>query len=165
MYREKDFLLMEVYNEKGKRIGFIKDMIIELEKDEVLGFVIISYNLFKGYSHILKENIISFEEKMIVRKESKGEEAHFNNIKSKHVIDEEKNILGFIEDIIFTENFKINGVIISTGCISNFLYGKKIVLPKDLVISQDIIIYKNKKNKIDLVNLPNNIIKKESIDG
>ena len=65
MYREKDFLLMEVYNEKGKRIGFINDMIIELEKDEVMGFVIISYNLFKGYSHILKENIISFEEKMI----------------------------------------------------------------------------------------------------
>ncbi|STA92221.1 PRC-barrel domain-containing protein [Clostridium cochlearium] len=61
-------MLMEVYNEKGKRIGFIKDIIIKLEKEEVLGFVIISYNLFKGYSHILKEDIISFGEKIIVKK-------------------------------------------------------------------------------------------------
>ncbi|RXM72672.1 PRC-barrel domain-containing protein [Clostridium tetani] len=165
MYRKKDFLLMEVYNEKDKRIGFIKDMIIQLEEEKILGFVIISYNLFKGYSHILKEDIISFKENMRVRKESKGEEIHFNSIKSKHVIDEEENILGFIEDIVFTEDFKVNGVIISTGYISNFLYGKKVVLPKDLIVSEENIIYKNRKDKINFVNLPNNIIKKENIDG
>lgn len=164
MYRRKDFLLMEVYNEKGKRIGFIKDIIIKLEKEEVLGFVIISYNLFKGYSHILKEDIISFGEKIIVKKESKGEEVHFNDIKSKHVIDEEGNILGFIEDVFFSEDFKINGVIISTGYISNFLHGKKIVLPEDLIISGHNIIYKNRKDKIKFTNLPSNIIKKENVD-
>lgn len=164
MYRRKDFLLMEVYNEKGKRIGFIKDIIIKLEKEEVLGFVIISYNLFKGYSHILKEDIISFGEKIIVKKESKGEEVHFNDIKSKHVIDEDGNILGFIEDVFFSEDFKINGVIISTGYISNFLHGKKIVLPEDLIISDYNIIYKNRKDKIKFTNLPSNIIKKENVD-
>lgn len=165
MYRKKDFLLMEVYNENDKRIGFIKDVLVQLSEEKVLGFVLTSYNLFKGCTHVLKEDIIYFQENMKVRKESKGEEEHFSNIKSKYVIDEMGSILGFIEDIVFTEDFKINGIIISTGYISNFLYGKKIVLPKDLRVLEDKIIYKNKKSKINFTSLPNNIIKEENIHG
>ena len=156
---------MEVYNEEGKRIGFIKDLLVKLDEGKVLGFVLTSYNLFKGCSHVLKKDIISFQESMKVKKEYRGEETNFNNIRSKYVIDETGNILGFIEDIIFTEDFIINGVVISTGYISNFLYGKKIVLPKDLKVLEDKIVYKNRKSKIKFTNLPNDIVKEEKIHG
>ena len=58
MFRTKDFILMDVINIKGKKIGFINDIIVDFKSGEVKGFVISSYKLFQKTLSVLKEDII-----------------------------------------------------------------------------------------------------------
>lgn len=158
MYRKKDFLFMKVSNIKGKSIGFIKDIIVDFNIGAVLGFSITSYMIFAPPLFILKNDILSFNDIMIVNSCSKGTFLNFSDIVYMNVIDLHGNIIGLVEDIIFDEEtFLIYGVIVSTGYITNFLHGKKIFLVKDIIIGKDYILYHGNKDKLIFSNIPGNV--------
>lgn len=159
MYRKKDFIFMKVSNINGRSIGFIKDIIVDFNIGAVLGFSITSYMIFAPSLYILKNDILSFNDIMIVNSCNKGSFLHLNDIIYMSIIDLHGNIIGLVEDIIFDEKtFLIYGVIVSTGYITNFLYGKKIFLIKDIIIGRDYILYHGDKDKLIFSNTPGNIL-------
>ncbi|GAA0722090.1 hypothetical protein GCM10008905_13220 [Clostridium malenominatum] len=159
MYRKKDFLFMDVFDVKGKNIGCIKDLIVDFNRGIVLGFTIISYRIFQATQYILKEDIISFNNHMVVSKCRKGSLIGLSEIKLMDVIDLEGNIVGTLEDIIFEgKNFVINGIVIWTGYLASLLYGKKIALIKDIILGEDSILYFGNKETISFSNTPSTIL-------
>ena len=63
------------------------------------------------------------------------------------IFDREGNNIGIAEDIIFDEeNYKINGLIVSTGILRNFVYGKNIFLIRELILGDENLLYVGDQN-------------------
>jgi uncharacterized protein YrrD len=155
MYRKKDFNYMDVLHIGGKKVGFINDLLLDVNEKRVRGFVISSYSMFAKTVYILKEDIISFNTSMIVSGTSRKKYLPFSIIKNMDVRDNCGNILGMVEEIIFEpQDFEIKGLVISTGLLSNFLNGKKIVLLSKLIIGDESLLYLDDCGKINFTSVP-----------
>lgn len=159
MYRSKDFILMDVININGKRIGFIDDILVDFHSGYVTGFSISASKLFKKSISVEKENILTFNGKMVVNKISYNKFLKFSDFKGMDVIDCNGNIIGMFEDIIFNSyDFKINGVIISRGFLGNIISGKRVHLIKDLILGDKNILYFGGSDNIKFITLPHEIL-------
>lgn len=158
MYRSKDFLLMEVLNIQGKRMGFINDILINFNRGYIEGFGVCCSNLLNKNMSILKEDIISFNDNMIVKKSVKEEKLRFFKLKGMEVIDRYGDNMGIVEDIIFDDNsFEIYGLILSRGLINNFINGKKVLLIRQLLLGDRDILYYGDESKIKFKTMPHHI--------
>ncbi|AJA48221.1 hypothetical protein CPAST_c21510 [Clostridium pasteurianum DSM 525 = ATCC 6013] len=154
MYRRKDFMWMYVYDLQGKKLGFIRDLIIDMNENSVKGFVVSGMSLLKSVSTVLVKDIVSFNKYMIVKKLSKDNYLKFNNIRGLDVIDNSGNVEGIVEEIIFQiSNFKIKGLIISRGILCNFKEGKKVILQRDYIIGDRNILHIDKNKKFNFVTV------------
>ena len=159
MYRAKDFYMMEVKDIQGKKLGFIKDIDIDFNKQCLVGFILSSYNIFQREVKVLIEDIIIFNDIMVVKKTSREKTLKLNSIKGMDVIDKNNNILGMVEEIIFDAiDFKIQGLIISSGIVKNFISGKRILLLKNLILGDRSILCINDNKKIEFFSRPHKII-------
>lgn len=166
MYRKKDFLFMNVSNVRGKSMGFIKDLSVDFHIGGVIGFLISSYSLFQSSVYVSKEDIICFNKHMIANSCHKGKYLNFEEIKGMNIIDIKGNMIGMVEDIIFNEDtFVIQGVIVSTGYATNFLYGKKVLLIKDLLLGDNHILYHSKSSNVNFTNLPSRLFREEDANA
>ncbi|MCC5440092.1 PRC-barrel domain-containing protein, partial [Clostridium botulinum] len=43
MYRSKYFKYMNVYYSNGKKVGFIKDILLDFNEERIIGFCVSSY--------------------------------------------------------------------------------------------------------------------------
>nr|WP_242978064.1 PRC-barrel domain-containing protein [Clostridium botulinum] len=126
MYRSKYFKYMNVYYSNGKKVGFIKDILLDFNEERIIGFCVSSYKILNKNNIVLVEDIISINKNMVVKKLERGKYLSFNDIKHLEVIDIEGVLMGVIEDIIINEgNFRIVAIIISMGFLNNFIKGKK----------------------------------------
>jgi uncharacterized protein YrrD len=158
MFRAKDFMLMDVVDIRGRKIGFIKDIVIDFHNGVVIGFMVSSYKLFQNTVCVLKEDIVSFNKSMIVNKLTKKQYLGFDNIKNMDIINSHGDIIGMAEDILFKEfTFKIHGVIVSTGFIKNLITGKKILLINNLILGEANILYYINKDNIDFISVPHKL--------
>lgn len=159
MFRYKDFNLMNVIDIKGKKIGYIDDIIINFHKGSVEGFSICSRGIIGKKTNVLKKDIVSFNESMIIKLITKDNFLYFKDIKNMDVIDNEGKIHGTVEDILFNkDSFQINGLILSTGIIKNFIYGKKIILFERLILGENNICYIKNNEELILNTLPHKLI-------
>jgi uncharacterized protein YrrD len=143
----KDFIFMDVVNVAGKKMGFIKDVLIDFNSEEVKGFVMSPYKIYNKNEYVLKENVISFNTVMIIIGSSKNNSLEFQRIKNMDIFDREGSIVGIAEDIIFNEeNYKISGLIVSTGILRNFTYGKNIFLIRELILGDENLLYIGNRN-------------------
>ncbi|MCC5418350.1 PRC-barrel domain-containing protein, partial [Clostridium botulinum] len=116
MYRSKYFKYMNVYYSNGKKVGFIKDILLDFNEERIIGFCVSSYKILNKNNIVLVEDIISINKNMVVKKLERGKYLSFNDIKHLEVIDIEGVLMGVIEDIIINEgNFRIVAIIISMG--------------------------------------------------
>ena len=162
MFRTKDFILMDVINIKGKKIGFINDIIVDFKSGEVKGFVISSYKLFQKTLSVLKEDIVSFNKAMVVGKCRKNKFFTFSNIKNMDIINRYGEIIGMTEDILFQEfNFKIQALVVSTGFIKNLFIGKKILLVNSIIIGEQSILYYSNKANIDFISVAHKLFEED----
>ncbi|AYD40122.1 photosystem reaction center subunit H [Clostridium fermenticellae] len=165
MYRSKDFMLMEVIDLTGKKLGLINDIIVDFDSRKVLGFSVSSNNWFGKNISILFEDIVSFNSVMIVAKATNGDFLNFKDVKGIDVRDREENIIGIVEDIMFEEKkFNILTLVVSTGIINNFIYGKKIVLVKDIILGDKNIFLNKRSENVSLLSLPHRLFKEDDLD-
>ncbi|MCM0648772.1 PRC-barrel domain-containing protein [Clostridium swellfunianum] len=163
MFKTKDFMLMDVVDIRGKKIGFINDIIIDFKKGDVKGFVVSSYSFFQKTLCVLKEDIVSFNKSMIVSRVLKDKLFTFSKIKGMDIINCSGNILGMAEDILFHEfTFKIQGLVVSTGFIKNLLVGKKILLVNSFIIGEQSILYYSAKSKVEFISVPHKLFAEEN---
>lgn len=159
MYKSKDFILMDVVNIEGKKVGVIKDILIDFNKGFIIGFSILPINIFKKNLCVLKENIITFNSNMVVKDTTEEEKFKFSNLKGMDVINSKGDVIGMVEDVIFNNNdFKIKGVVISTGFIRNLIYGKKVYLINQLILGEENILYFKEKNNICINSMPHKLL-------
>lgn len=159
MYRSKDFILMDVINLKGRKVGFVKDILIDFHKGYVIGFCISPYKIFGKSLFVLMEDILSFNSNMVIKNTSSGVGFKISQIKGMDVIDNKGNILGMVEDIIFKDNeFSLSGIVVSRGFIRNLIYGKKIYLMQDLILGDKNIAYLGDEGKITFVTMAHEVL-------
>lgn len=153
MYRSKDFQYMDVFDIKGKRIGFVKDIVLDFHKGNMLGFYVNSYKIFNKNNNVLLKDIVYINKNIVIKRISKGKFLRFKDIKHMDVIDLENNILGILDDLIIDEKtFKITGIIVSTGLLNNFIQGKKIIALDNVILGEENLLYlSNPNNNINLV--------------
>jgi len=142
MFKSKDFIFMDVVSANGRKIGFIRDLLIDFNKGVVIGFVISPYKLFHKSLSVLKEDIIYFNKHMVVKKVERSKHLCMHSFINMDVIDKCRNVFGMVEDITFTrDTFEIKGVIVSSGFITNLLRGKRVMLINELILGEENILY------------------------
>ena len=157
MIKTRDFYLMKVYDTKGKCLGAINDIVIDFYKGKVEGFLISNLSIFSKKNFINKENIISFEDVMIVTKLEVYKGLSFNSIKYMDIIDSKNIMKGVLEDLIIDKkDLFIKGMVMSSGIIDTMFKGKEIILPSECILCDDFILYKGKEY-IKLQTLPHNL--------
>lgn len=149
---------MDVISVKGKKLGFVNDILIDFNKKKVVGFSIATLGLFKKDINVMTENIVSFNSVMIITDLSKGKFLEFKQVKGMDVKDRDGNIIGMIEDVLFDEvTFIMGAVIISTGFITNFISGKKVILINDLMLGEKNMLYSRRNEKLKFSSLPHKL--------
>ncbi|MGE5629277.1 MAG: PRC-barrel domain-containing protein [Solirubrobacterales bacterium] len=157
MYKSKDFSLMEVIHIKNNRIGFIKDLLIDFNGKRIMGFEISCYDFFNKKLNVMKEDIISFDNSMVIKNTCQSKYLSFKNIRGIDIWDINGNMLGMLEDIIFEErNFKIYGVILCSGLLNNYFKGKEILLAEELILGDNSMLCFGSR-KICFSSKPHNI--------
>ncbi|HEY8889576.1 MAG TPA: PRC-barrel domain-containing protein [Clostridium sp.] len=165
MFKSKKFIFMDVVSVDGKKIGFIRDLLIDFNNGKVLGFVISPYNFFSKNLSVLKEDIIYFNKHMVVKKVEKSRKLCLHSFINMDVIDKCGNIFGMVEDINFTyDTFEIKGVIVSSGFIPNLLRGKRIMLINELILGEENILYIPHSEEYYFKSMPHNFFVKEKIN-
>jgi uncharacterized protein YrrD len=158
MFRTKDFVLMDVEDVRGKRIGFIKDILINFNNGEITGFLISPYNLFIRNSCVSSNDIVSFSKTMIIKKTSGKITLRLKECLGMEVVDVKGNVMGILEDVIFDHEYGVKGLIISSGFISKLFKGKKIVLIQEVIVGEDNIIYLGQNEKVNLISVPHKLM-------
>ena len=147
MYSVNDLENLRVYNLKGKYLGVVWDLALSFKESRVIGLYIKSNGMRNKKIMACVEDILAIGDSIIVSKVVDVEGVLFREIKYKEVINERNSILGIIEDIYIDEiEFSILGVAISSGIIRNFIEGKRIVLPYEIIIGEEQCICKSKGN-------------------
>ncbi|MDP4145398.1 MAG: PRC-barrel domain-containing protein [Bacillota bacterium] len=153
MYRIKSFMLMNVENTQGKKIGYINDLLINFYERKVTGFEVTPYSMLKKCAYVQLEDVISYNKKMIVNRLSTRRSIPFSYIRNMDVIDKHGSIIGMVEDIMFdSSNFEIQGMIVSTGLVQNLTKGKKIILQKECIIGCENVFYFGDNNKLNFIS-------------
>ncbi|MCR3757888.1 PRC-barrel domain-containing protein [Clostridium felsineum] len=166
MIRSKKFINADVYSTEGKKIGIVDDIILNFNSGFVIGFKINKGKLFNKKCCISRENLVSFNSKMIVKfEEYKGTYIEFNNIRNMDVVNNDGTILGMVEEIIFDEkNFKIKGIIVSRGFFANLVSGKKVILEGNYMLGKENLFCFTEDKKLNFVRLFHSISMEDDED-
>ena len=157
MYKSKDFIFMDVVSIDGKKIGFIRDLLIDFNKGKVIGFVVSPYKFYHKNVSVLIEDIIYFNKYMVVKKVEKNKYLCLHSFVSMDVIDKCRNVYGMVEDITFScDTFKIKGIIVSSGFITNLLRGKRIMLINELILGEENLLYLSNCDEYSFKSMPHN---------
>lgn len=161
MFKSRDFIYMDVIDINGKNLGYIKDILINFSKEEVVGFKVNPYKFISKDFNILKEDIIYYNSKMLVSKVTKENYLQFSKLKNMYVLDKHCNILGMVNDIIFCgKTFKLKGISIKSGTITSIFKERKVLLVKNLILGEDNLLYFGTEDKFKLVCTPHNNLSK-----
>jgi uncharacterized protein YrrD len=158
MFKCKDFFMMDVVDINGRKIGFINDLLLNFHEKKIKGFSICSYSIFSRNVDVRTEDIISFNKTMIIRKASKEKNIRFNEIKGFDVVDIKGKLLGYVDDVLFDEEYELKAFIVTTGFIKKFLKGKFIVLSTELILGEYNFLYFGDSKKMNLVCIPQKAI-------
>lgn len=154
----RDYIYMDVVDINGKRLGYIKDILINFHEKKVIGFDITPYKLFGKNFNVMKEDVLYFNKYMVVKKISKEKCLKFEDINKMYVIDRNSNILGVVKDLIFDEDeMNIQGVIIATNILNLFLK-RQVLLAKNLILGEKNLFYMSTEEKINLECIPNKFL-------
>lgn len=161
MFKSKDFIFMDVVSVEGKKIGFIKDLLINFNSGKVTGFEISPYKFYHKNVSVLKEDIIYFNKHMVVKKIEKNKYLRLHSFINMDVIDKCRNVFGIVEDITFTcDTFEIKGIIVSSGFIANLLRGKRIMPIKELILGEENLLSLSNSDKYCFKSMPHNFFVK-----
>ena len=157
MFKSKDFKFMDVVNVYGRKIGFVTDLLIDFNNGKVIGFEVSPTKLFHKNVSVLKEDIIYFNNCMVIKKVDKNKHLCLRSFINMDVIDKCRNIFGMVEDITFTgDTFEIKGIIVSSGIITNLIRGKRIMLINELILGEENILYNSTNHQYSFKSMPHN---------
>lgn len=160
MLRSRDFYLVKVYNLKGKYLGVVEDIVVDFNSGIINGLLISGISILKKNNYIQVEDIISFQECIIVKNTSRvkvKEILCFKDIKYMDIINATNVMIGVLEDIIIDlKDFTIKGLIMSSGIFDKMIKGKEIINIKSSILCESYILYSG-GNSVVFQTLPHNL--------
>lgn len=157
MLKTRDFYLMKVYDSKGKYLGVINDLSIDFNEGKVKGFIISTFSLVKKRNFAAIEDILSFEEVLIVTGLRVVEGLKFKEIKYMDILNKVNVMKGVLEDLVIDKkDYSIHGLIISSGVFDRMFKGKEIILLKSCTLCEDYILYTG-EDGVRFKTLPHNL--------
>lgn len=164
LYRIRDFKYLDVYDEKGKKVGVVKDVAINYNKKIIDGFII-STKIFSKKNYVRIQDIVAIGESIISKKVSIYNGIRFGDIKGIDIINKNGNLLGTLDEFLINEiDFSIKCLIVSTGTFYKFVTGKKIFLLEDTILGNKNILYCGNED-ICLKLMPYNFRKQVNDNG
>ena len=158
LYRIKDFICKDVQDVKGKRIGTIKDIVLDISQNKVIGFEVSATSFTNDCFIVPIESVLYFDKSFIIEKNNISKRVEFHSIKSLDIVDIFGNMIGVLEDVLLdTKNLKIKGFISSMGFIKSYIYGKSILLSKDLLFGEECILFTPKNKTYSMISSPHSI--------
>jgi uncharacterized protein YrrD len=147
---------MNVCDLNGKNLGFINDLILNLQEKKITGFELYCRKFLNNNVTVLCNDIVCFDKCMIVKEiqNAKTKYLNFKEICNTDIVNEKGQIVGLAQDILIDENnFIIKGIVVSKGIINDFICGKKIILIDQLCFGDRSILGKisNEKISFDVV--------------
>lgn len=141
MDTSRSFYMKKVYSFKGKKLGVIKDIILDLKNKSVLGFKVSDYTMFKKKDFLDVRDIKFVCEEKIIGVLSTGDGIRFSEYKHTDILDYFGVLKGALEDIIIDmKTYKIKGIIISPGILEKLSKGKEILLSNNIEFKKDCIL-------------------------
>ena len=150
IYRAKDFYMMEVRDSLGYKLGIISGLSLDLNNHKVDGFCIHSRGIKNEIKKINMEDVIAFNEVMIVKDVHNSIGLNFNKLKGMEVYDLNNNLLGKVEEVLFNiVSYKVLGIILTTGFLKDIVKGKRILLADNLIIGEISILLMEKCEELE----------------
>lgn len=144
MYRIRDFKGKIIKELKGKKIGVVEDVLININTNKVCGFKGKRKGLLCKSFFVLLEDVIYFGDNVIIKKVSDLTCFSFYDVKDMEVIDLNAKVIGIVEDILFSESdFDILGLVVSESFLKRYTRGKRIILIKDIILGDKEILFHN----------------------
>lgn len=157
MLKTRDFYLMKVYDVNGKCLGVINDLSIDFNGGKIKGFCVSTFSLMKKKNYIAVEDIISFEDVLIVKRLIPFAGLKFKEIKYMDIINRSNIMKGVLEDLIIDKkDYSIHGFIISSGIFDRMFKGKEIILLKSCILCESYILYIG-EDGVRFKTLPHNL--------
>lgn len=142
MAKSKDYIYDDVIDISGHKLGYVKDLIVDMGNKRVLGFKVNSPKLLKKEFNILKENVIYSKAQLVVSGITQGENLLFSSFLNMHVIDKNSNVIGLVSELLFDKDtFEIKGVFVKGYSIFTMFKKRRIILIRDLIIGEKYILY------------------------
>ena len=111
----------------------------------------------RKHTFVSSDAIVSIDKTMKIKETSKIKGLKFKEIKLIDILNENKILIGVLEDLIIDkESFNIKGLIISSGIFDKMFKGKEIITLKHCILCDDYILY-NGNERIKLKTLPHNL--------
>ncbi|WP_024614555.1 PRC-barrel domain-containing protein [Clostridium sp. Ade.TY] len=154
MLRSKEFLLKNVYDIKGKKIGVVDDIYIDFFKGNIVGIKISTHSFLTKKNCVFTSDIISIDKDILVKEAKEGIGLRLQEVKGMDIIDLNGNLKGVVEDFIIDENdLTIKGLVVSTGLIERLLKGKEVILINKCILGEEYVLYLGNRN-ITLKSMP-----------
>lgn len=162
MFRTKDYEYMKVLDTQGRKIGYVKDVVMDFHNSVIKGFVISTNSLLSKNQCVLTDNIVSINKVMIIKNTDKCSFMCFKDIKDMEVFNLQGEMMGVLEDMLIEPyNFNIKGLIIASGLLHKLIYGKNIILPINCILGEDLIIHFGDDKRIKFKTIPHGIEKED----
>lgn len=154
MIRSKEFLLKNVYDIRGKKLGVVEDLYIDFFKGIIIGLKISTHVFFSKKNCVFIDDIISIDKEILVKELKEGTGLRLQEVKGMDIIDLNGNLKGVVEDCIIDEvGLTIKGLVVSTGLIERLLKGKEVILINECILGEDYVLYVGNKN-VTLKSMP-----------
>lgn len=158
MRRAREIIGLPVLDLKsGDSIGWVQDLVLDNEKDEVVGILLEGGRFFQSAKGILRQMIVAVgkdaltvQEKKIV--ELKG--TRWSDKVGNEVYTQGGDARGRIEDIFLDDSVtEIVGFEVSDGLFADLLHGRGTILkPHVMINGNDILIVDNQVSPLDQAN-------------
>jgi uncharacterized protein YrrD len=159
MFRVNNFLMMDVVDENGKKLGNVIDIALNMNENKIDGFVVSLNGIRAREVKVKVDNVIVFDKIMVVKEYCMERCLKFKEYKNTDVINIEGKIIGVLNDILYDSNYNIKGLIVSPGIFNKITRGKRIILPDNVIFGEkNILCFDCLDSKICLYSLRHSIM-------
>ena len=141
----------------GQTIGWVQDLVLDNDKDEVVGILLEGGHFFHSSKGIPKEAIVTVGKDALTVREKKVEElkgTRWSDKVGNKVYTQGGDARGAIEDVFLDDSVgKMVGFEVSDGLFADLLHGRGTILrPRVMIDGKDILIVDNQVSPLDQEN-------------
>jgi Uncharacterized protein conserved in bacteria len=158
MRRTREIIGLPVLDMKnGDTVGWVQDLILDNDKDKVVGILLEGGHFFQSSKGIPRESIDTVGKDAVVVREKVVEElkgTRWSDKVGNEVYTRGGEARGTIEDVFLDDSIeKMVGFEVSDGLFADLLHGRGTILkPHVMIDGNDVLIVDNQVSPLDQIN-------------